>query len=697
MAILPRVRVFYELATARVLATKAFRLAELLPGALIPTDTEILSRERYDPAEVSLVEVFSNIVSEKSPRVLRVVSQSVLTEISDSSITPPVTPFISPLANHTAKYKEKGVEKDVVILDAALVKQESAPAEVNPFHPVTPQAPTARDLLVIEVKDPTAIEDNPPKPLSVLVVERTTIVLGQDVNLERLGVDATDALVVVVPSVEVTVSKPTNEGYVVGAFPINNSVSARKVTENIAGIVKVVEASNNTNSSDQEGRNGMIRWTRVVSHGTSVFFLAWKPPEAVEFGLPVEVKSPDLGTCTFVLLNVRDVVNPANGETSVKEVSLTVEVDASFFPTDLVTLDEEIVIKSAFRKTFDGRTILGDDRYVLPALEEGTLTNPNVDLFNVPTFDLLDPFGIGTKGSLFDPVTRKTTLILNVDQQGRYLWYDPEKPIPDGRKERTAIFERRFPEAVPLTDIPRIQNEVLEEDFPVWLLLVPNRELLLYLQELRVLRPFTRDPEAPDSKTYPYQAVTPIDLRTNPEVLLPDELLAHLSNEIIINGGGSIGHPVSNVVEFMRSQRLPFFIDTHHLYYFFVIESESLNGFTISQNKFMAGTAPGDPTVADRPLSTFLTNTESGTTIVATIPIIISFGPFGEVFGEYTVTQTQVPSPGESVLIFVYPREFHRDKSKTEQRLNELAQSCDEERSPMETADMLQEVLNLLK
>ena len=697
MAIQPKVRVFYELDTARAVETKALKLQEYVTSSMLPSGTadpfplgtparsEVLSGAKRDPQTYNFITVLSSAIADDTFRTLRVIAPGYLVKDTKNLVglpdianptpkPPPFTGDISKLVGSSSNVVEKGSVKPVKVLTV------STDADIKP------------PLLLVHVDDPQAqAEQEQQKTKYILIVERTEIVVVPEVNWPKYKVYERspgdfDILGQFKDRFKILIADALQIGPVVRVIQVNNTAGAKIVdaTQN-PGIVEVLEVSENHNSSNQEGKYGKIGVSRLIDPVTKEkrFFMQWKPPESDDYGLPVEIGGTGTSICPFTMKCLVDVDNPSTGGTFTKELRIRVNVQSSKL-VDSEFVESWVNITTVFDKTYDGRPIFGNFMIDVPPDKPFEEVMPSIQVIQ-PITSILEPEEQGPNG----PVRQ-----LNVDDQGLFLYYSPDRPIPAGRTTPSAVFQRRFTDQgvisgedqdgnIQVEDTKVLKKIVLpEKSHPIWLVASPTEKFITYAQEKGALRPYSKQPDSPDSLVYPYRWATPVNFATDPETIPSDEtllLFPESAGYAIARDPLELIFPYQNRLQHFR---VPYVRLTDQIYFFFVIEDDILKELKINPSEIAyecleQGEDPADidTTFRDRPISSHLTTSGS-----------VQFSP----------GQAYIPNTAESVLILAYPQEQRAGQNALADRMQELAESCESQpRSDLEELDVLQEIVNI--
>ena len=687
---IPKSRVFYRIADGRVLSVKQLLLSDSAPPEIqakvkrVPlTRSQVMSREGLDPRVYAFITVYTSVVLERETRPLRVIDSTVAPPSSALESVPlPQPPLADPaLTGDVVGIPGTDPVQGAIILDISLDTDLTSGTKLL--------GRVAKYL--VQVPDPaTAAAAAGRGDLAILVVERATEAVKQHVKVpwitvEMHGTSATITEYSKKLKVSV-VSDVRNWGTCVGVFGVDNTVNARKETSNLPGLLKVLEVSDNHFSSDQCERNGLVRYTietkteevvtpnGIVRQPVTRRYLAWQPPETDVVGQRVDVSSATGGIeCDFSLRCSYDADDGAGGVLR-KDLKLSVHVNADLLPS--VANDEQVSVQTTFRKTPDGRPVLGD-----------TTVSSTVDLTTLPAWSLLE--GHPDAPTLGEPAPHGQVVLNNVDDQGLSYWHRADRPTFPGRTYPTAVFERWFITPAP-PDPNALGDQILQKEsaaddhsFDIWIVSVPSSNLVAFLNQIGVLRPYSRDPQAPDEKVYPYKDATPQDISTDPPTLASDRVLESL-DDYARNGAQIYPDPVAGI---------PWKRTVQELYYFFVIRVDDNREITIQptqrfsgQSRFANGQLDPIDHVVEFPLTSHLSGTGQADDPEDVPP------PSGQPIPIAPENaRTALPLPGlTQSLILVYPRRYAPSKATGPQdALVELGRKCgDQPPDPLEQADL---------
>lgn len=665
------------------------RLQDLRDSAppLQLTRQEVLSQENLDPTEYNFILVEAALAVEKTPRVLRVVTQEdVVLDVEegqeDSIPSPPYSSDF--IIGRTGNIVENGLDKPVVVLALSLDTDILIP------------------LLLVEVVDPTVPSDpEEEKRLFIIPIERIAVTVAEKKVSQHLVVESPDGVAALFnvggkdtqlylgPKGQIQIAELRNEGMLVSIVPVENSGTARKATFTLPGIIRIDDFTENTLSSAQVGRNGRIVMTsalvteEIVDPETCEKTvaevvrpqLAWQPPEAEEAGPPVTVTDTG-GEQKLELYSVIEVVpvdpfTGLDGEMFIKEMRLDVTVDLSKFTSEL-TGEEEISVRTTWTKTPDGRPIFG--RFGAQSIAE------------LPTGSFLRSHpGIGLQ------LTGAGKRFTGVDDRGRFMWYDPDDPIPLGREAATSLFERRVVTKeegaalgfINLDEVSVVNVEGATDDdigtHPIWFVPSPTPNLIAVVEETGVLRPYSSDLGSPDFKKWPYTTASARAINKNPERLASDEIQRRIPTMRL--SGGHPPYPSASGDNGNPEAEVPFVRSTDEIYYFLVVDEDFMKTSPVLD----AGKKIKDALVrndigeivtesrVEAPVGSFTTNTDD----------------IGREEGKWDLQ-------GESIIVITYGRKAGVGASPVDERIsqlsNKLSNPC---LTDFERADILQELDDL--
>ena len=720
MDTLPKARLFYALDSRRVSGTKTLLLSELLPEESMQllkrqpfTRAEVMSRETIDPTTSDFVVSYTNIVSGRKSGSFRVVDEiipypgepvpagvHVGTTDSPPKAVPddydfpevPEAPYAWPeVVGLKGVINDSGTLKPVMVLDGVL------DIDVPPGR------------LVVQLAQKKAEQTAPPQELTLIAVERDAQVEYTRVEVPMIVKVGPKHIVEYPRSFSIRVkdiSKLMQYGKVVALSPINNTVSAhrRGTSDVLAGILDFTEVSGNHLPSSQVGREGQIKLvvqtknepvtttdpdtgvqTTTVKPVTRQY-LSYNPPEMPvdQYGPPVDVSASTTGLeCEFALRAAYDA-DDGEGGTFVKDLKLVVKVDATAFPLTALGV-AEVEVRAQFWKTPDGRPILGKSTTIGVRTTAKTITETGAagEILFDPGVSLLNGLPGWNTDEILNGQPTGASVPIPVDDQGLYLWHDPEDPLRGGlRTYPTAVFEQWFRDLLDDSGEIILQKEPEDKNLPIWIVPAGTDQLDAFLQDQAGLRPFSREPDEPDFKSYPYRNGTPRDMTFDPEKLISDVELAQLATgieqdyEVPIQNPEVHEKPVhihETAIFPLPKDDIPWIRKPSAVYYYFVMNQSDVTGIITSPSASFVGRAR----FADGPLSEVLT-----------YPVTTQLSGTGE----------NKPAGLTQTLLMIYPRrQVPSVAGGPQDALEELSRTCGGKSnlSPAEQQDMLDEVARL--
>lgn len=659
-----------------------------------PTRTEILSEVGLDPQDNDFILVEAEKASGLDPRLLRVIEASGLTPASGASSLPIGLPD-----GTKGQITEKGRKRPVVVITKSLDTDLKTPRLlVQVIDPTLPSEPQNKKRFILPVER-TAVAVKTDKIHHHYLIEDPPGVIAPLYSVSTIGGSRRvrgDVNISNTPKAKIVVSGLRNEGLFLSPIPVENSTSARRITDPIQnpGISKIGDVSSNTWPSDQMDppRDGEILSTQIMVEQVDEktgkvqkvprHQLQWKPPEMTTFGLPVVIEEMPGKEQKVTLYATYDIpvidsaTRKPTGVMTIKELKLDVMVVSNQIPPRSGVV-EKIVVRSTYHKTPDGRPLLG--QYTVreippnPVLPGGALP-----LEGMPSYGMLASHPVFRTGveqlGLKVPVQE-----LPVDDQGLFLWHDTAHPTPAGRENPTAVFQRRYVvhekgEDVGyefLDEVDVIQIEGVDENLPIWIIPKPTDQLLGALRTDSGLRPYSTDTSQPDFKIWPYQQLSPINIGVIPEVLASDSVMRQVPEKRLEQGKPAV--PVSGI---------PFVRSLEEVYFFFVVDED-----------FMKTTPRIDPTRILRALERI----EDGTVVSKNGPSDAPLGSFTTNTDDAARSAGEVILHGEAILAIVYPQKPAVGDSKIEQRIAEIQEELHGDGlTDLDRNDLMQELTTLL-